>query len=210
MPLLIKICGLKSAALIDTAIEAGADLIGFVHFAKSPRHLDLPDIGRLIKHVNGRAKTTILTVNPDDDLLARALALNPDYIQLHGQETVERVAHVKAMGASVIKALPIGDHDDLIVVPPYAELADLLILDAKPPADAAHPGGNGTIFDWTLLKALDPGVRFMLSGGLTIDNVEQAIRDVQPFGLDLSSGVEVRKGEKDAGLIKEFMRRARD
>lgn len=210
MPLLIKICGLKSAELVDTAIEAGADLIGFVHFAKSPRHLDLSDIGRLIKHVNGRAKTTILTVNPDEDLLEHLLALDPDYIQLHGQETVERVDHIKNMGARVIKALPIGDREDLDAVPLYAAHADLLILDAKPPADAAHPGGNGEVFDWTLLKALDPSLKFMLSGGLTIDNVEQAIRDVQPFGLDLSSGVEVRKGEKDAGLIKEFMRRARD
>ncbi|MCF4097207.1 phosphoribosylanthranilate isomerase [Maritalea mediterranea] len=209
MSLLIKICGLKTPDMIDAALEAGVDLIGFVHFARSPRHLDLSDIGRLIRYVDGRAETVILTVNPDEDLLDHLLALDPDYIQLHGQETVERVAHIKERGVKVIKALAIGDQEDLAKVPRYADKADLLILDAKAPENAAHPGGNGEVFDWTLLKALDPDIKFMLSGGLTIDNVEQAIRDVQPFGLDLSSGVEVRKGEKDAGLIKEFMRRAR-
>jgi phosphoribosylanthranilate isomerase len=209
MPLLIKTCGLKTPEIVDTAIEASADLIGFVHFARSPRHLDLSDIGRLIRHVDGRAKTTILTVNPDEDLLEHLVALEPDYIQLHGQETLERVEHIQQMGVKVIKAFSVGSEEDLAPVPDFAAKADLIILDAKPPRDAAHPGGNGEVFDWSLLKALDPDIKFMLSGGLTIDNVEQAVREVQPFGLDLSSGIEVRKGEKDAGLIKEFLRRAR-
>ncbi|WP_424983994.1 phosphoribosylanthranilate isomerase [Maritalea sp. S77] len=209
MPLLIKTCGLKSPEIIDTALESGADIVGFVHFARSPRHLDLSDIGNLIRYMNGRAKTAILTVNPDEDLLEHLVALDPDYIQLHGQETIERVEHIQQMGVKVIKALPVGGKEDLATVPAYAGKADLIILDAKPPKDSAHPGGNGEVFDWSLLKALDPDIKFMLSGGLTIDNVEQAVREVQPFGLDLSSGIEVRKGEKDAGLIKKFMRRAR-
>ncbi|WP_027835573.1 phosphoribosylanthranilate isomerase [Maritalea myrionectae] len=210
MPLLIKICGLKTPELVDVAIEAGADVIGFVHFARSPRHLDFSDIGKLIRHVDGRVKTAILTVNPDEDLLEHAVSLSPDYIQLHGQETVERVEHIQQMGVDVIKAFSIGAEEDLAPVPAFAGKADLIILDAKPPKDAAHPGGNGEVFDWSILKALDPSIKFMLSGGLTIENVQQAVNQVRPFGLDVSSGVEVRKGEKDADMIKEFMRRARD
>ncbi len=209
MPSLIKICGLKTPELVDVAIEAGTDLIGFVHFARSPRHLDLSDIGSLIRHVNGRVKTAVLTVNADEDLLEHLLALDPDYIQLHGHETIERVDHIQQMGVKVIKAFSVGTKEDLDPVPAFAAKADLIILDAKPPKDAAHPGGNGEVFDWSLLKALDPSIKFMLSGGLTIENVKQAVDQVRPYGLDVSSGVEVRKGVKDAEMIKEFMRRAR-
>lgn len=209
MQLQIKICGLKSKEMVDTAINAGADLIGFVHFAKSPRHLELDVIGELINYVGARAQSVILTVNPTDDMVAQYDQLRPHYIQLHGGESVARVKEIKEKAhARLIKALPVGGFEDLASIGQFHPLVDWVLLDAKPPKDATRPGGNGEVFDWSILKALDPSLNFMLSGGLNVENVADAVKQVQPAAIDVSSGVERAKGEKDAEKIRRFISQA--
>jgi len=206
----IKICGIRTISVLEAAIEAGADMVGFMHFPRSPRHADLETIGNLISAARGRVETCVVMVNPDNSLVAEVAALGPDWLQLHGPETPHRVEAIRAeAGIAILKALPVGTGDDLAALAAYADCADRILLDAKPPKGADRPGGHGDSFDWTLLKALDPEVAFMLSGGLTPDTVADAIRLARPFGLDVSSGVEVRPGEKDARLIAAFIANAR-
>ena len=208
--LVIKVCGLSSADMIDVAVEAGADMIGFMHFAKSPRHVRLRDMVDLVSHTRGRAQTAIVLVNPDNSLVAECASFDPDFLQLHGSESPERVAAIRAEGGiPILKAVPIGDKDDVARVAEYDEVADRILLDAKPPKTATRPGGLGQQFDWTLLKELDPELEFMLSGGLTPDNVADAVRQVAPFGVDASSGMETAPGQKDAALIRRFVAAAR-
>jgi phosphoribosylanthranilate isomerase len=209
-PLIIKICGIKSVPILETAIEAGADMVGFVHFPRSPRHVDIDTLGSLISEARGRVETSVLLVNPDNTLVAQVAALGPDWIQLHGPETPHRVEAIRAeAGVTIIKALPIGAAEDVAAVASYADIADRILLDAKPPRHADRPGGLGVIFDWTLLAGLDPDLPFMLSGGLTPDNVAEAVKTVQPFGVDVSSGVETAPGDKDAALVRAFISAAR-
>jgi phosphoribosylanthranilate isomerase len=209
-PLIIKICGIKTEAILDAAIEAGADMVGFMHFSRSPRHLELDPIGELISRARGRIETCVVLVNPDNTLVAQIAALGPDWIQLHGPETPHRVEAIRGeAGIAIMKACAIGGPDDVAGVASFAECADRLLLDAKAPKEATRAGGLGTTFDWTLLKALDPALPFMLSGGLTPANVGEAVRAVRPFGVDVSSGVETAPGEKDAGLIRAFIAAAR-
>lgn len=208
---IIKICGVKTPEILDHVIAQGTDMVGFVHFAKSPRHLDFDAIEKLIARAGNRIETAILLVDPDNDTVAAAANTGVKWLQLHGSEPKGRVADIRERsGLKIIKALPIGDEKDVKLVAPYRTVSDRLILDAKPPKSATRPGGLGTTFDWTLLEGLDRSLPFMLSGGLTIDNVSQAIRTVRPFGLDLSSGVEREKGVKDAGLITAFISRVRE
>ena len=208
---IIKICGVKTPDILDHVVAQGADMVGFVHFAKSPRHLDFDAIARLIARTGGGIETAILLVDPDNDTVAAATDTGAQWLQLHGSEPKGRVADIRERsGLKIIKALPIGEERDLRLVAPYRTVSDRLILDAKPPKSATRPGGLGAVFDWTLLRALDPALPFMLSGGLTIDNVSQAVETVRPFGLDVSSGVEIEKGVKDAGLITAFITRARE
>jgi phosphoribosylanthranilate isomerase len=206
---LIKICGIKTRVMLDHVVAQGVDMVGFVHFAKSPRHLERSAIEALVDAARGRIETAILLVDPDDALVAEMAALGPDYLQLHGQETPERVAHIAQTAIPVIKALGIETADDLDRVPGYGPLTSHLILDAKPPRDASRPGGLGQPFDWSLLKALDPAIGFMLSGGLTPETVANAVRTIRPAGLDVSSGVERQKGEKDSDLVTAFIANAR-
>jgi len=209
-PLIIKICGIKTAAILDAAIEAGADMVGFMHFARSPRHLELDPIGELISRARGRAETCVVLVNPDNTLVAQVAALGPDWIQLHGPETPHRVAAIRdEAGIAILKACSIGSAEDVAAVAGFAECADRLLLDAKPPKDATRPGGHGASFDWGLLKALDRELSFMLSGGLTPDTVAAAIAATRPAGVDVSSGVETAPGVKDAGLVRAFITNAR-
>ena len=209
-PLIIKICGIKSKAILDAAIEAGADMVGFMHFPRSPRHLELDPIGELISLARGRVETCVVLVNPDNTLVAQVAALGPDWIQLHGPETPHRVEAIRdEAGIAIHKACSIGGPDDVAAVASFAECADRLLLDTKAPKDATRPGGTGQTFDWSLLKALDPELSFMLSGGLTPDNVAAAIAAVRPFGVDVSSGVETAPGVKDARLVRSFIERAR-
>jgi phosphoribosylanthranilate isomerase len=209
-PLVIKICGIKSEAILDAAIEAGADMVGFMHFPRSSRHLELDPIGELISLARGRADTCVILVNPDNTLVAQVAALGPDWIQLHGPETPHRVEAIRdEAGIAILKACSIGTAEDVAAVASFAECADRLLLDAKAPKEATRPGGLGQTFDWSLLKALDPALSFMLSGGLTPDNVAAAIEAVHPFGVDVSSGVETAPGVKDARLVRSFIERAR-
>jgi len=209
-PLIVKICGIKTFDMLDAAIAAGADMIGFMHFARSPRHVDIEHLGALISASRGRVESCVVLVNPDNSCVAEVAALGPDWIQLHGPETPHRVEAIRAeAGVEIMKALPIGSAEDVAQIAAFAEVADRILLDAKPPKSAERPGGLGESFDWSLLKTLDPSIPFMLSGGLKPDNVAEAIRTVAPFGVDVSSGVERAPGEKDKRLIETFIRNVR-
>jgi phosphoribosylanthranilate isomerase len=209
-PLIIKICGIKTEAILDAAIEAGADMVGLMHFSRSPRHLELDPIGELISLARGRIETCVVLVNPDNTLVAQVAALGPDWIQLHGPETPHRVEAIRdEAGIAIMKVCSIGGPEDIAHVADFAECADRILLDTKPPKGADRPGGLGQTFDWNLLKALDPGLGFMLSGGLTPDTVAAAIKATRPMGVDVSSGVEKAPGVKDAALIRAFITNAR-
>ncbi|PVE25054.1 phosphoribosylanthranilate isomerase [Microvirga sp. KLBC 81] len=209
---LIKICGLSTPETLAAALDAGADMVGFVRFPKSPRHVTL-DLGhRLSLQAKGRAMRVVLLVDPGDEDIAQAVeAINPDLIQLHGHESPERVAEIRSMiRRPVMKALGIARKSDLKALAPYAKQAEHILLDAKPPRTAkALPGGNGVSFDWRLLNGLDPALPIMLSGGLTPDNVAEAIRLTKPKAVDVSSGVESGPGLKDPARIEAFIKAAR-
>jgi phosphoribosylanthranilate isomerase len=211
MPLLVKICGLKTPDALDAALAAGADLVGFVFFPPSPRALGFEAARALGERVKGRARKVALTVDADDNLFASIIeALKPDMLQLHGKETPERVVMVRArFGLPVMKALPIAERADLSPIHFYAKVADWLLFDARAPREATRPGGLGKPFDWALLKDVAPGIPFMLSGGLDAGNVAEALRITRAPAVDVSSGVERAPGEKDAEKIRAFIRAAR-
>ncbi len=207
----VKICGLGTVTTLDAALEAGADLVGFVHFPRSPRHVDLDHGGMLSRRAKGRAGRVVLLVDPDDALVAASVeALDPDLIQLHGHESPERVAAVRARtGRPVMKAIGVSIRADLTSIGSYAGIADRILLDAKPPKDAALPGGNGRAFDWGLLDGAELPAGTMLSGGLTPENVAEALRRTRLTIVDVSSGVETAPGEKDVDRIAAFVGAAR-
>lgn len=208
---IIKICGVKTPEILDHVIAQGGDMVGFNGFPASPRFIDFTLITELVGRAADRIDTVVLLVDPDDDLVEAALATGAGWLQFHGQETPERLAALKAKTRKrIIKALPIGSPEDVAAVAAYATVADRLILDAKPPAGATRPGGLGKTFDWSLLAGLDRTIPFMLSGGLDVDNVARAVRELNPFGLDTASGVEREKGVKDLGLISAFIANARE
>ena len=207
----IKICGLSTLPVLEAALDARADMVGFVFFPKSPRHIDLATARALGQAVRGRAQKVALSVDADDALLAGIIgALAPDLLQLHGHETPERVAAVKnKFGLPVMKVLPVATAADLAAVAAYDKIADRLLFDAKPPPGARHPGGNGLSFDWRLIENLDPAVPAMLSGGLDPANVASAIALTGMAGVDVSSGVESAPGVKDVAKIAAFIKNAR-
>jgi len=211
MSLTVKICGLSTPDALDAALEAGADMVGFVFFEPSPRNVPLDLAAQLGKQKSGRAKKVALSVDADDDLLARIVAtLEPDLLQLHGMESPERVSAIKArFGLPVIKALAVETKEDLAQTRSYASASNWLLFDAKGMADATRPGGLGKAFDWTLLRDAAPGAPFMLSGGLDAGNLAEALRITRAFGVDVSSGVERAPGEKDPDKIRRFVRAAR-
>ena len=211
MPLEIKICGLMTPEAVDVALDAGADMVGFVFFPPSPRSLNFEAARILGPRVHGRARKVALSVDATDDYLAASIeALKPDMLQLHGKETPERVVMVRArFGLPVMKALPIETRADLGPVRLYANVADRLIFDARPPREATRPGGLGRPFDWTLLAGINPGVPYLLSGGLDAGNVAEALRITRAPGIDVSSGVERSPGDKDPDKVRAFIRAAR-
>lgn len=211
MTLTVKICGLSTAETLDVALEAGADAVGFVFFPPSPRHLGYDAARSLGARVKGRAEKIALSVDADDALLDAVVdALRPDALQLHGKETRTRVATIKGRyGLPVMKAIPIETRSDLAAVADYVDVADRLLFDARPPREATRPGGLGRSFDWRLLEKLDPGIPFMLSGGLDAGNVAEAVRITRARSVDVSSGVERAPGEKDPDKIRAFVRAAR-
>lgn len=211
MTLLVKICGISTPDTLDAALDAGADLVGFVFFPASPRHIALDQARRLGTRVQGRAGKVALSVDADDTMLATIVeALRPDLLQLHGGETPERVSAVKQrFRLPVMKALAIAQPGDLAAVAHYATIADRLLFDARPPREATRPGGLGQPFDWRLLAGLDLDIPFMLSGGLDANNVAEALRTTHAPGVDVSSGVERAPGAKDPDRIRAFIGAAR-
>ncbi|RCS22311.1 phosphoribosylanthranilate isomerase [Phyllobacterium salinisoli] len=211
MALDIKICGLKTPDAIAAALTGGASHVGFIFFGKSPRNVDPETAGRLRTAAQGRAKAVAVTVDADDAALDRIIAaMRPDMLQLHGRETPERTAELKARyGLPVIKAFSVHDATDLAAIMPYRGVADRLLFDAKPPKGSDLPGGNGVSFDWRALAALDGDVDYMLSGGLNAGNIAEALKATNAPGIDISSGVEVAPGEKDVRLIAEFFQAVR-
>ncbi|HEU4804956.1 MAG TPA: phosphoribosylanthranilate isomerase [Nitrobacter sp.] len=211
MSLIVKICGLSTPATLDVALQAGADMVGFVFFPPSPRHLDLSRAGELGAQVGGRAGKVALTVDADDATLSGIVeALRPDLLQLHGKETVARIHEIKqTFGLPVMKAVGVETAADLVALPGYACAADRVLFDARPPKDATRPGGLGVPFDWRLLENLSLDIPFMLSGGLAAGNIHDAIRITRAGGVDVSSSVESAPGIKDAGMIRDFIRAAR-
>lgn len=211
MSLAIKICGLSTRETLDAALDSGADMVGFVFFLPSPRHIALETARELDRQVRRRAQKVALTVDADDATLAAIVeALQPDILQLHGHETPARVAEIKrAFGREVMKALSVERTADLAILPDYTAVADRILFDARPPKGATRPGGLGAVFDWHLLENLDVTLPFMVSGGLHAGNVAEAIRVTRAHGVDISSGVERAPGVKDVEMIREFIRAAR-
>ncbi|MGD9844263.1 MAG: phosphoribosylanthranilate isomerase [Variibacter sp.] len=211
MPLIVKICGLKTAEALDAALDAGADMVGFVFFPRSPRNVALAEAAALAKRARGRAEVTVLTVDADDALLSDIVdAVRPDWLQLHGVESTEAIAAMrKAFGLRIMKALPISTEGDLARIDRYAAVADRLLFDAHPPKEATRPGGLGQPFDWHLLDGVRPRVPYLLSGGLDPNNVAQALAVTNAHGVDVSSGVERSVGEKDPDKIRAFVKAAR-
>lgn len=209
----VKICGLKTEAALDAALASGADYVGLVFCAQSPRNLDIETARRLAERARGRAKIVALLVDPDDvqlDVIVAAVA--PDVIQLHGSETPERVAEIaKRYGRPVLKAIAVADASDAQTALAYTGKADRILFDAKAPPGGAGvvPGGNGIAFDWQLLDSVRGKLDYMLSGGLTPGNVAEAIRLTGASAVDVSSGVERSRGEKDVELIHSFLQAAK-
>ncbi|MEM8987748.1 MAG: phosphoribosylanthranilate isomerase [Pseudomonadota bacterium] len=210
----IKICGLRTATTVEAAADAGATMIGLVFFPKSPRHVSRAE-ARTAAGARAGLIRVALTVNADDQEIADILGAVPvDWLQLHGAEPPERVRQVKdKFGLPVMKALGVATPEDVAAAQDFAGGADRILFDAKPPQDATRPGGLGAVFDWGVLAAVDGRVPWMLSGGLTPDNVAEAVtavKDLPGFsGVDVSSGVERAPGEKDAERIAAFVTAAK-
>jgi phosphoribosylanthranilate isomerase len=212
MPTKVKICGLKSEAALQAALDGGADFVGLVFFPPSPRNV-LPATAKVLAHkARGRAEIVALVVDPDDALLDTIMAwVDPDLLQLHGGETPARAAEIRRRcGRPVMKAIKVETAEDVRAALGYRDAADLILFDARAPADSTRPGGNGAPFDWRTLLGVKDQVRFALSGGLTPDNVAEAIRTTGATIVDVSSGVESSPGEKDPELIRRFLRAARE
>ena len=208
---LVKICGLSTPESLDAALDAGADMVGFVFFPPSPRNIGLETARALGARVAGRALKVSLTVDATDEVfVALVEALRPDILQLHGKETPERLLDLRAkFGLPVMKAIGVATAADLAAVARYEPVADRLLFDARPPEDATRPGGNGNAFDWNLLAGVKTDRPWMLSGGLDPDNVAEAVRMTRAPGVDVSSGVESAPGVKDLAKIAAVVARAR-
>ncbi len=202
-----KICGLRTPESVDCAVEAGAAMVGFVFFPRSPRAISIAEAAELTKRVPDGVKKVALTVNADDALLEEIVEkAGVDVLQLHGNEQPERAFEIRhTYNLPVIKALPVEDPVDLMVARGYDGVVDYFLFDAKPPADATRPGGNAVAFDWTLLKDFSLAKPWLLAGGLTPDNVAEAVQTSGAHWVDVSSGVEDAPGEKNLDRIRAFL-----
>lgn len=207
MPTRVKICGISTAEAMAAALDAGADDVGLVIFPPSPRHVTVCAAAGLARQARGRARVVALTVDADDALLeAIAADVKPDILQLHGNESVERVAYIRRrLGVAVMKAIKVATAADAARALDYAGVADLILFDARPPKGADRPGGHGAVFDWRALDGVKGKVPYMLSGGLTPDNVAEAIGATGAPAVDVSSGVEYAPGVKDTHRIRQFI-----
>lgn len=203
----VKICGVTRPRDVGACAAAGAAYVGFVFFAKSPRYLTPAQARGLASDAPDGMSKVALTVDASDATLREIVETVPvDILQLHGAETPQRVAQVRVLfGLPVLKAVGVASRKDLSAIAAYSEVADQLLIDAKPPADADLPGGNGLSFDWRLIAGLSWSVPWMLAGGLTPQTVREAIRLTGARRVDVSSGVECRPGVKDARLIADFI-----
>jgi phosphoribosylanthranilate isomerase len=202
----VKICGITESVGLEAALRAGARYLGFVFFAKSPRHLAIADAAILAGSVPEGICKVALTVNADNATLDEITRDAPiDMLQLHGSESPERVVEIKARyGLPVMKAVGVADARDLAALAIYARVADQILVDAKPPKDADLPGGNGLAFDWRLIAGRRWAVPWMLAGGLTPENVAEAIALTGATQVDVSSGVESAAGVKSSQMIAQF------
>ena len=210
---MVKICGVSDAACVVAAVEGGAQFIGFVFYPPSPRCIAPSDAARLALKLPTSVRPVGVFVEPTDEELATVMGVLPDaLVQLHGRESPRRVAEIRAhFKCRIIKAIPIADHEDLANAKEYEAVADWLLFDAKPPRDCGNalPGGNALAFDWQLLGARDWNVPWLLSGGLTADNLPDAVAITKARAVDVSSGVEDSPGRKDPSSIKAFLATAR-
>ncbi len=211
MTMLIKICGLSTPETLDAALGAGADMIGLVFHAASPRFVGTGHARTLRERVAGRAEIVALTVDADDAVLEEIVsAVRPDWLQLHGAESPDRVRDLAArFGLRTIKSVAIRGRADVPAADAYRGVADMILFDAKPPIGSVLPGGNGVPFNWRLLRGVEPPRPFMLSGGLNPGNVAEAFVMTAPDAVDVSSGVETAPGRKDPDLIRAFIAAAR-
>jgi phosphoribosylanthranilate isomerase len=213
MALLVKICGLKTPEALAVCLDGGSDFVGFVFYPPSPRNVTLAEARPLADMARGRAGIVALMVDPSDTLIEDVVAaIAPDLLQLHGSETVERVAEVKRrFGVPVMKAIKVETAQDAEAALDYADVADRILFDAKAPKGLAGalPGGNGLTFDWRALEPIQGKLAFMLSGGLTVETVSAAARLTKAWAVDVSSGVESSPGVKDLGLIAAFLAAAK-
>jgi len=210
MSVAAKICGLSTAETVAAAAAGGAKFTGFVFFPPSPRNLSPEQAGKLVATVPAGITRVGVFVDPSDELIAKVLVKAPlDMIQLHGEETPERVGLIrKKFGKQTMKAIKIAAETDLAAAPGYYGVADWLMFDARPPKSATRPGGNALAFDWELLRAKKWPLPWMLSGGLTPDNLTEAVRISRATSVDVSSGVESRPGVKDVSKIRDFLAKA--
>ncbi len=211
MTVQVKICGISEPGTLRAAVEGGARWIGLVFYPPSPRDVAPPMAAELARMIPTAVRTVGLFVDPEDDFLEAVISQVPfDMLQLHGKETPQRVAAVKAaFNIPVMKAIKVGGPEDLERAAEHAQACDRLLFDAKPPAKvAALPGGNGIAFDWTLLSGRSWSKPWMLSGGLNSTNVADAVRTTGALAVDVSSGVEDRPGHKDPELIRTFLAKA--
>jgi phosphoribosylanthranilate isomerase len=212
MTIQIKICGINSVESADAAVRAGADFAGLMFHPKSPRALNTEQARMLSDRMKGRTRLVAVVVDPDDASLKAIIAnARPDFIQLHGKESAARVSGVRSMtGLPIIKAVAIAEASDLISVSQYEAVADMLMFDAKAPADATREGGHGEAFDWQLLKGRTFARPWLLAGGLNAENVARAVSISGAPGVDVSSGVENAPGMKNPEMIRAFVENARN
>ncbi|MDX2144735.1 MAG: phosphoribosylanthranilate isomerase [Rhodospirillaceae bacterium] len=211
MTIAVKICGLTDAKALETAVEAGADFVGFVFFRSSPRFVSIEKAAELASGVPRHVKKVGLFVEPSDAQLDKTMqAVRLDMLQLHGRESPERVGAIrKAFETPVMKALGIANRGDVQASAAYAGVADWFLFDTKPPPTATRPGGNAVAFDWTLMKSYAGSLPWMLAGGLTAKNVKAAVKASGAQAVDISSGVETRPGVKSAAKIRAFINAVR-
>lgn len=211
MSIEVKICGIRSPEALDAAVSGGARYVGLNFYPPSPRAVGPMEAAGLARRVPTGIRTVGLFVNPDDELLDSILGQVPlDMVQLHGDETPGRIAEIKAtISSPVMKAIRVATAPDLEVVRDYEAVADMLLFDAKPPPNVtALPGGNGVPFDWTILAGRTWTLPWMLSGGLTVDNLAESVRTTGATAVDVASGVEDRPGHKVPALVTAFLERA--
>ena len=209
MPVKVKICGVRTPAIVNAVAEAGADYVGLVLFPNSPRYVEVEEARVLAAIGKGKVGTVAVLVDPNDTLIDQVVErVRPDLLQLHGGETPERVSAIKAMtGLPVMKAIPVAEAADVRRASDYAVSADYILFDAKASPGAPLAGGNGVPFNWQALADAKPP--FALSGGLTVETVGEAIAVTGATLVDVSSGVERSRGEKDAELVRRFIRAAK-